>query len=122
MTALELQIFEKDHICLVTLSGELDISTGGRFERELSRVEDSDAGTALVLDLRELTFIDSTGLRLIVAADARAREAGRTLALIQGPPAVQRVFEITMLDMRLKIYPGRRRAFGVRTMHDPQSR
>jgi anti-anti-sigma factor len=49
----------------------------------------------LILDLRDLYFMDSTGLRCILDCDAAARQDGFAIALIQGPPAVQRVFELT---------------------------
>ena len=55
------------------------------------------------LDLSGLTFLDSTGLRLIVAADQRAREADRRLVVVKGPVAVHRVFSITKLDERLEM-------------------
>jgi anti-sigma B factor antagonist len=45
--------------------------------------------------------MDSTGLRLIVSADARAREQGRRLAVVRGPEAVQRIFRVTRLEDRL---------------------
>jgi anti-anti-sigma factor len=48
-----------------------------------------------VLDLAELEFIDSTGLRVIVRAVEAARTSGWELTLRQGPPAVRRVFEIS---------------------------
>jgi anti-anti-sigma factor len=56
-----------------------------------------------LLDLRGLSFMDSTGLRFVVTADQRARQAGRRLAVVQGPGAIQRVFEITRLGERLDI-------------------
>ena len=49
----------------------------------------------MTLDLSRLDFIDSTGLRLILDRDAEARRDGFTLALIPGPPAVERIFELT---------------------------
>jgi anti-anti-sigma factor len=49
----------------------------------------------LVVDLRELHFMDSTGLRLMLELDAEARRDGLSVAFVQGPPAVQRVFELT---------------------------
>ena len=52
-------------------------------------------GRHLILDLSRLEFIDSTGLRCILECDAEARRDGFTIALIPGPPAVQRVFELT---------------------------
>src|SRR4051794_11260134 len=56
----------------VTLSGELDISTAPRLEDDLRRVE-SDGPSLILLDLSGLDFMDSTGLRLLISADARAR-------------------------------------------------
>jgi anti-sigma B factor antagonist len=86
----------------IALSGELDISTAPRVEEELRRVEE-DRPSVIVLDLRELEFMDSTGLRVIVSADGRAREEDRSLRLVRGPEAVQRIFRVTRLDERLEI-------------------
>ena len=86
----------------LALRGELDLSTVDKVERELRRIEAGGAAL-LVLDLSQLTFLDSTGLRLIVGADQRARKSGRRLAIVRGPPTVQRVFSITNLDVRLEM-------------------
>jgi anti-sigma B factor antagonist len=86
----------------IVLSGELDISTAPRVEEELQKLEEGRPAT-IVLDLRGLEFMDSTGLRVIVSADGRAREEGRTLRLVRGPEAVQRIFRVTRLDERLEI-------------------
>jgi anti-anti-sigma factor len=56
-----------------------------------------------VLDLKGLSFMDSTGLRLLIMADSRAREDGRRLAIGQGNEMVQRVMRLTRLDERLHI-------------------
>ena len=99
MTILEFETREgaETHIAL---RGELDLSTTERVQRELDRVE-ADEPDVLTLDLSGLTFLDSTGLRLIVSADQRARAADRRLVVVKGPVAVQRVFSITKLDERL---------------------
>jgi anti-anti-sigma factor len=47
--------------------------------------------------------MDSTGLRLLIAADTRARQQSRRLTIVKGPDAVQRVFRITRLEERLEI-------------------
>jgi anti-anti-sigma factor len=47
--------------------------------------------------------MDSTGLRIVVSADARARENGRRLVVVRGPEAVQRIFRMTRLDERLEM-------------------
>ena len=48
-----------------------------------------------MLDLRELAFMDSSGVHTIVNASARARQLGRRLVLLRGPPDVDRVFKLT---------------------------
>jgi anti-anti-sigma factor len=56
---------------------------------------DGQDPTRVVVDLAGLEFIDSTGLRVLLLADARARERGYELVLRAGGPTVQRVFEMT---------------------------
>lgn len=78
----------------VALSGELDISTAGRAEAALADAESGDA-RLIVMDLSGLTFMDSTGVRLALAATARARADSDRLRFVRGGPAVQRVFELS---------------------------
>ena len=100
MALLELETHDQEGAVRLALTGELDISSAPRVEEELERLESASPGL-LVLDLRGLVFMDSTGLRLIVSADARAREQGRRLAVVRGPEAVQRIFRVTRLEERL---------------------
>lgn len=86
----------------LALSGELDIAGAARVEQALERIEQA-APPTLVLDLRELDFMDSTGLRVILAADERAREQARRLVLVRGSETVQRIIAMTRLDERLEI-------------------
>ena len=85
---------------IIRLEGELDLATAGELERELLRVESTDA-LSIVLDLSMLEFIDSTGVRILIQADARSRANSNRLALLRGPRAVQRVFELTGILDRL---------------------
>jgi len=102
VTILEFETREEPDRAHVALSGGLDLSTAEKVERELQRIEET--GTKLVvLDLSALTFLDSTGLRLIVGADQRARQSDRRLTVVRGPATVQRVFTITKLDERLEM-------------------
>lgn len=89
-------------ISTVRLTGELDIAAADEIERAIEEVERSTTGI-LVIDLRALEFMDSTGLRLILSADARARERGSNLILVRGPEAVDRVFRTAGLDRRLSL-------------------
>jgi anti-sigma B factor antagonist len=100
----DVTITEQGDAVRVALSGELDISSAPRLQDDLARVE-ADGPATIVLDLSGLAFMDSTGLRLLIGADARAREAGRRLVLIQGNEMVQRVLRVTRLDERLEIVP-----------------
>ena len=69
---------------------------------KLDRLASESELSAVVLDLRQLEFMDSSGLRLVVLADMRAREAGRRFVLVKGADTVHRVFEITRMSERLE--------------------
>jgi anti-sigma B factor antagonist len=84
----------------ICLFGELDLATAGDVERELKRVEATDA-RSIVLDLSGLTFIDSTGLHLILKADVRSRADSCRLTLLRGPKRVQRVFVLSGIERQL---------------------
>ena len=86
----------------MAVSGELDLDSHIRLEDELRRVEENRP-PVLVLDLRELEFMDSTGLRVVMAADTRARDDGRRLVVVRGSDAVNRVFRITRMDERFEM-------------------
>ena len=81
-------------------SGELDVATADDVQAELERVEATDA-SSIVLDLSDLTFMDSTGVRLLVNAEVRSRADSNRLTLLRGRPAVQRVLELTSVDVLL---------------------
>jgi anti-sigma B factor antagonist len=102
MSPLEIITEQREGQTRVALVGELDIASAPRFEEGLVEVE-ADTPGVLVLDLRRVDFIDSTGLRSVIAADERARSAGRRLVVVRGPAAVERVFNVTQLDRRLEI-------------------
>ena len=57
----------------------------------------------MVVDLRELEFLDSTGLETILRLEANLRAKGVALAIVRGPRAVERLFAVMQLDRRLRI-------------------
>jgi anti-sigma B factor antagonist len=73
--------------------GELDLATAPIVDAQLSELVAAGFGS-VVLDLRKLRFLDSTGLALLLSWDAKARADGFGLRVLPGPPAVQRVFEV----------------------------
>jgi anti-anti-sigma factor len=85
---------------VIALAGELDLAGADLFDGELQRVEATDA-RQIVLDLRELEFIDSTGIRLIYMADMRSRTDSDRLVIRRGPDRVHRIFVLTDLADRL---------------------
>jgi len=74
-------------------SGEVDLATAGRIGTQVEELV-SVGFTRIVVDLRAVTFLDSTGIRLLLELAQSARCGGWQLAVIEGPPDVQRVFEI----------------------------
>jgi anti-sigma B factor antagonist len=78
----------------VALRGELDLEHAYTFDEELRRVE-AKRPPCVVLDLRGLTFIDSSGLARLLAARHRARRESRRLLLVRGSVPVQRLMAIT---------------------------
>jgi anti-anti-sigma factor len=91
---LRISSVREGDVHIIALTGELDLATADELERELLRVEATDA-ESIVVDLSSLRFMDSTGIRVMIAADARSRADSQRLALLRGPDAVQRVFELT---------------------------
>ena len=87
--------------------GELDLSTIPIVDTQLSELV-AAGFTSVVVDLRGLRFLDSSGVRLLLSWAAKSRAAGVDLSLIPGPPAVQRVFDVTGVGRHLAFaqHPG----------------
>jgi anti-sigma B factor antagonist len=86
----------------VTLTGELDISNVERFEQVLMELE-QPRPELLVLDLRGVEFIASTGLSLLLNADARARRQSRRVTIVSGSGAARRIMRTVALDQILDV-------------------
>jgi len=87
---------------LIALTGELDLSGAGSLDEELDRLAGDDRVRRVYLDLRELEFMDSSGLRLVALAERRLGAVDRPLVLVRGPETVQRVFVITRMEEHLQ--------------------
>ncbi len=81
----------------VRIQGDLDMGGTLRLEQELTRLMERDRVHQLTLDLRGVTFIDSTGLGLVINTEQSARQEGVVLQLVQGPPEVHKVFQMVGL-------------------------
>ena len=87
---------------MLCLTGELDLASAPILESEIER-SDLAAAAIVVLDLRELKFIDSTGLRVLLAAHERSAERGQEFAVTPGSEQVQRLLSITRVSEHLRI-------------------
>ena len=85
---------------ILALSGELDVASSPELEAELDRAAEREL---VIVDLRELEFIDSTGLGVLVKAHQQAQESGRRFALVRGGGQVQRLLGLTGLSDQLPV-------------------
>ena len=81
-------------VARVSLSGELDLSSAPIAEEALNAVI-ADGFRAIMVDLRDLRFIDSSGLRTLLQARNRADTSGKGLILVGASDSAQRLFELT---------------------------
>jgi anti-sigma B factor antagonist len=84
----------------LVLTGELDVASASALDATLHEIC-TDATDALALDLSALTFMDSSGLRLVLLARDLCQRHGCEFMLIPGPAQVQRLFEVTGLIEQL---------------------
>ncbi len=98
----DLRVVRQDGRMHVVPSGELDIVTAPQLEQVISEAT-SEPVRELVLDLRELTFMDSTGLRTLAQASQKTQRAGTTLSIWRGPHQIERVLEISGLGPLLPL-------------------
>jgi anti-sigma B factor antagonist len=84
----------EDGAIVFAVAGELDLATSPVLEQEIERVRDADVDL-LIVDLRDLRFMDSTGLHALVKADKQAHDAGRRFAVVQGGAQIERLLDLT---------------------------
>ena len=84
------------HGVVLTLTGELDLESAPKLDRQIRAIEAENPGR-LLIDLGGLQFMDSSGLAVIVRAGRSARDNGHGLILRRGSVQVQRLFELTGL-------------------------
>jgi len=90
----------RNGVASIALRGELQMASVPDLEGHLAPFE-SNGVSAIMLDLRELTFIDSTGLRALLEARNRAESKGQRLILVGTRPSARRLFELTGTEFLL---------------------
>ncbi|HWF55871.1 MAG TPA: STAS domain-containing protein [Solirubrobacteraceae bacterium] len=87
---------------MLVVTGELDLAASPTLEERLDHVFDGST-SQLIIDLRALEFIDSTGLSVLVKAHQRAEDAGRRFGLVNGGSQVRRLLSLTGIAERLTV-------------------
>jgi anti-sigma B factor antagonist len=90
---------------VIELGGELDLSGVARVSEVFASALKSGAA-GIVLDLRELEFLDSTGVHAILTAERSASARNRSFVIIRGSRQVQRIFEVSGVAGRLAFVDG----------------
>jgi anti-anti-sigma factor len=99
---LRIDVRREEDAVVLELHGELDLAGAPLLQEELASL-DEEAPALLILDLEDLAFIDSSGLRVILSAHERAKERGQSLALTPGSQQVQRLLEIAGVSDHIRI-------------------
>lgn len=86
---------------VLTVAGEIDLATAPQLQM---RVAEVNAAEHLILDMSGVTFMDSTGLRVVIGAHERAREAGGRFALVAPDGPVTKLLAITGVDAWLDVF------------------
>ena len=99
-----LTVRQDEHHTVITVGGEIDLSTSGQLDAAVVDALTQEA-THLTLDLAQVTFLDSSGLGVIVKALKRAKEAETDFDVVAANDRVLKVFKLTGLDAVIEIYP-----------------
>jgi anti-anti-sigma factor len=86
----------------VILSGELDIATADQLTDALEGAQPVP-GTRVVIDLSAVSFMDSTGLRVLIAANRNAAAGDYSLVIVTGDSPAKRVLELTRMDEHMQV-------------------
>jgi anti-sigma B factor antagonist len=98
----EIAVSRTGRRAVLALSGEFDLSVEPEVTATLERVV-ATPESIVVLDLRALTFIDSTGIRALIEAQRRCATAHCALYLVSGPPEVRRVLTLCCIEERFAL-------------------
>ncbi|NUU25626.1 MAG: STAS domain-containing protein [Streptomycetaceae bacterium] len=89
---------------VVSAPGDLDFYSAPDFEKQLASVTSAGGDTRVVVDMREVAFMDSSGLRVLLDAARELRESGGALRLAAARDQVLRVLELTQVEPLLPAY------------------
>jgi anti-sigma B factor antagonist len=100
---LQLETRQEGDVAVIAAAGEVDVFTAPGLDSEIT-AQLADGRTRLVVDLSEVSFLDSTGLGVLVKGLKGAREAGGTLHLVVTSERIRKIFDITGLDAAMPLF------------------
>lgn len=100
-TAFTYRVDRETDRVTVHLAGEVDLAAAPRVELAIDEALAGEEVIVVTIDLDGVTFLDSTGLRVLVAAHTRCAGEGRRLTLVNPSTSVSRILEITGLGQTL---------------------
>lgn len=98
----DVRVTEEAQLTLLSLVGELDLAAAPTLQGHLLDLERAGA-THVVVDLRGLTFMDSSGLRVLIMAHRRTQEGGRRFTVVRGSGHSNRLMLLTRADEALDV-------------------
>ncbi len=104
---LRIEERREDGVTTLALHGEVDLLAAPRLRMHLADVVRESDGGDVIVDLCDVSFIDSTGLAALLNALRRLTRAGRRLALVCPQGAVLRILQLTRLDSTFSVYDSR---------------
>lgn len=99
---MEIKIGKDDNKTIVSLKGRLDTITSGDLEREMTPLL-AEAGTDLILECKDLEYVSSTGLRIILMVHKKLTAGGGSFVLRHVAPSIRSVFDMTGFTSLLTI-------------------
>jgi len=119
LTPFRVDVHPERDVVRVAAVGELDLLTVAQLQTQIDELREAGF-ERVVLDLRQLTFMDSTGVALILEEDRIARSSGCEFSIISGAPAIQDVLEVCCGDELPRLcVPGSRRSRALRARTPP---
>jgi anti-sigma B factor antagonist len=102
-TPFDVRVTQVNRIPVVSVSGELDLTTGVQLRTAIDRLVSPDQPT-VVVDLDGTTFLGSTGVGMLLAAHKLCRGAGGVLRVVTSDPKIREVFVVTNVESILPLY------------------
>lgn len=105
MAQFEVSIAAGERVVHLQLAGELDLAAAPELSDSIRCVSAAHGPCEVIVDLREVTFMDSTGIRVLADAHRRLCAEGCRLVITDPPPLVQRILEVMGFDRLLDVRP-----------------